>query len=497
MTRLALLASLTAVCACGGSNDPVNEDQFAARCVTPRTGTDPETNQPYRDVQGTLRDELDWLRAWTNDLYLWYREVPANDPAKFTSALDYFAVLKTPAKTASGKDRDQFHFTYTTPDWVALSQSGVEASYGAQWSLVSRTPPRKLIVAFVEPGSPAATMGLDRGTEVLTIDGVDLVNGTDTATLNNGISPSALNQSHTFVIKDLGATTTRMVTLVSTSITSTPVQHIGTLPAPYDKVGYMVFNDHIATAEKGLYDAVTKLRDAGITDLVLDLRYNGGGYLAIAAQLAYMIAGPTATSGKIFEQEVFNDQHKTIDPFTGKALAPTPYVTTSVGFAKDLAAGVALPVLSLKRVYVLTGSGTCSASEAVMNGLAGADVEVIQIGATTCGKPYGFFPADNCGTTYFSIQFQGVNAKGFGDYADGFAPAGVFKGCPVADDFTHALGDPKEMRLAMALGYRQSGTCTPPPALRAVAAHPLAGVEGELVKPPWRQIAIMTRPTAP
>jgi len=94
---------------------------------------------------------------------------------------------------------------------------------------------------------------------------------------------------------------------------------------------------------------------------------------------------------------------------------------------------------------------------------------VIQIGSTTCGKPYGFYPADNCGTTYFSIQFQGVNAAGFGNYPDGFVPqngatGGIdplaqLPGCSVGDDFTHALGDPAEARLAAALQYLGNGTC--------------------------------------
>ena len=78
------------------------------------------------------------------------------------------------------------------------------------------------------------------------------------------------------------------------------------------------------------------------------------------------------------------------------------------------------------------------------------------IGGTTCGKPYGFFPQDNCGTTYFAIQFQGVNQQGFGDYGDGFAPT-----CAVADDFGHALGDPAEGRLAAALSFRSTAPARP------------------------------------
>ncbi len=87
-----------------------------------------------------------------------------------------------------------------------------------------------------------------------------------------------------------------------------------------------------------------------------------------------------------------------------------------------MTAGQALPALNLSRVFVLTTASTCSASEAIINSLQGVNVQVIQVGSTTCGKPYGFYPADNCGVTYFSIQFQGVNAKNFGDYPDGFTP---------------------------------------------------------------------------
>jgi carboxyl-terminal processing protease len=272
--------------------------------------------------------------------------------------------------------------------------------------------------------------------------------------------------------------------MTSASITTVPVQNAHTLPAPNDKVGYLLFNDHIATAEKGLVDAITTLRDAGITDLVIDIRYNGGGYLDIASELAYMIAGPTATSGKTFEREMFNDKHPTMDPVTRQPLTPTPFHDQAFGFSAPR--GQALPYLGLHRVFVLTGSGTCSASEAVMNGLAGVDVDVIQIGSTTCGKPYGFYPEDNCGTTYFAIQFQGVNEKDFGDYADGFVPGGVLHGCAVPDDFKHALGDPAEGRLATALAYLQNGAC--PEGFAAVPTTDAAVIP----KAPWRQNRIIT-----
>ena len=120
-------------------------------------------------------------------------------------------------------------------------------------------------------------------------------------------------------------------------------------------------------------------------------------------------------------------------------------------------------------MYVLTSGGTCSASEAVINGLRGIDVEVILIGSTTCGKPYGFYATDNCGTTYFTVQFRGINDRGFGDYTDGFMIASEddgmasIRGCQVADDFTQPLGDPNENRLEVALAHRAGQGCIAPP----------------------------------
>ena len=122
-------------------------------------------------------------------------------------------------------------------------------------------------------------------------------------------------------------------------------------------------------------------------------------------------------------------------------------------------------MLNLDRVVVISGSGTCSASEAIINGLRGVGVDVVLIGDTTCGKPYGFYGIDNCSTTYFTVQFKGVNALGFGDYTDGFSPSGAasqgeeIEGCAVEDDLTRQLGDPLEGRLAAALAYLDTGSC--------------------------------------
>ena len=443
---------------------------YADMCGAPRTGIDSSTGSAFPDGQGTFVDENNWIRAWSNDLYLWYSEIEDVDPESYsgsTSAvLEYFDLMKSFETTASGASKDRFHFTYDTEEWNAYSQSGVTAGYGAEWVLLSSSPPRKIVVAYTEPNSPATTgdANLARGAEILTADGVDVINGSDTATLNAAFFPANTGETHTFEVKDLGSEETRTISLTSASVTIDPVQNVKVLETDSGKVGYLTFNNHIATAESELISAITTLSESNITDLVLDLRYNSGGYLAIASQLAYMIAGPSA-SGQTFELLQFNDKHPSTNPVTGNALTPTPFYSNSIGLS--VSEGSALPYLNLSRVFVLTSADTCSASEAIMNGLRGIDVEVIQIGGTTCGKPYGFYGLDNCGTTYFSIQFKGVNAKGYGDYSDGFSPVNTatvegepLPGCVVSDDYEHALGDANEAMLSAALNYRSTfGSC--------------------------------------
>lgn len=477
------------------------ESKFAAMCVTPRTGVDPGTQMSYPDVQGTLLDELNWLRSWNNDLYLWFDEVTDQNPANFSTDAAYFNVLMTTQTTASGKPKDRFHYTYPTSTWEQLSESGVQAGYGANFVVIAATPPRDVVVAYTEPGSAAAAppASLARGAELLTIDGVDLVNATDQASvniLNAGLSPQTVGESHIFSVLDAGATVPRTITLVSANVTSTPVQSVHTITAPNGKlVGYMLFNDHLATAESELVAAFSQLQSAGVQDLVLDIRYNGGGYLDIASEVAYMIAGPGPTTGQTFELSQFNSKYPTVNPVTGATLVPVGFHSTTQGFSTT--AGQALPSLNLSRVFVLTTASTCSASESIINSLRGVNIQVIEVGSTTCGKPYGFYPADNCGVTYFTIQFQGINAQGFGNYPDGFTPQNtvategvLLPGCSVADDFTHALGDSAEGLLASALSYQSSGACPVPPSGMAVPP-----TLAQSIKSMWQQNRI-SRPRA-
>lgn len=466
---------------------------FRHRCAAPRSGTNPATGQPYPDVAGSRTDENHFLRSYSFDTYLWYDELVDRNPALYTTP-EYFDLLRTTAVTASGAPRDRFHFTIPSDEWLRFSQSGANAGYGAQFAVLSAQPPRQVVVAYTDPGTPADAAGIVRGTEILEVDGVDVVNGGDADALNAGLFPTGSGETHTFRLREPGGAE-RTVSLTSAIVTTSPVQNVSTLQTSSGAVGYLLFNDHIATAEAALVDAVNQFAAANISDLVIDVRYNGGGFLYIASEFAYMIAGQAATAGRVFEVMRFNDKHPNVNPVTGQAISPLP-------FYDDDSSGQPLPSLNLSRVFVLTGPGTCSASESIINGLRGVGIEVIQVGSTTCGKPYGFYPTDNCGTTYFTIQFRGENEQGFGDYADGFSPQNapiqttVLPGCQVADDFSASLGDPAEQRLAAALQYRETGTCPSPtagsvPGVSKPGPGATAASEPQLLRAPWREIRLL------
>ena len=144
-------------------------------------------------------------------------------------------------------------------------------------------------------------------------------------TLNAGLFPSENGETHTFTVQDVGSTDQRDVVLSATEVVEDPVPYAQIINTATGRVGYMMFNTFgTFLAEDELVTAMTDFRNNNVTDLVVDLRYNGGGFLYIASQLAYMIAGNSATSGKTFETLRFNDKHPTINPVTGNTINPTP-----------------------------------------------------------------------------------------------------------------------------------------------------------------------------
>ncbi|MEM7739684.1 MAG: S41 family peptidase [Pseudomonadota bacterium] len=469
---------------------------YIAQCENPRSGFDIEGN-PFPDQPGSTTIENFWLRSWTDETYLWNDEVPDLNPASFSNRVNYFNQLKTSAIEPSGEERDDFHFSQSTEEFLEQRNSAPSASYGVSYIGLSTTPPRDFRVRYTDPGTPAATevgglANFIRGAQILTVDGVDLISATSDAdidALNAGLFPATAGETHVFEVLDPGSSTPRTVTLISQNLVPDPVNTVEVISTGTGNVGYILFNTFSPfAAEADLFAAVQQLQAANVTDLVLDLRYNGGGLLAIASQLAYMIAGPSLTSGQVFEDLRFNQDSGGINPVTGEVDNTIPFYTTTLGFS--LSGGAPLPTLNINRVFVLSTENTCSASESVINSLRGLDFEVILIGDITCGKPYGFYPTDNCGETYFTIQFQGVNNKGFGEYADGFVPSDssfpfgvVTPGCTVADDLETELGDEAEALLATALAFRNNGFCPPSTTSGAVSLKVSATDGGEIGQP--------------
>lgn len=317
-----------------GATALVASSTVANRCDAPRSGSS-------IDKPGTLLDEQTWVRSWIEETYLWYREVPSTyQPQSFSTAKAYFDVLKTTATTASGKPKDQFHFTYTTAEWEA-SLNGVELGYGMLLALTRTTPPRKAVISIVEPGSPADLAGLRRGDVLQTVDGADFVHAPDTASvtiLNAGLFPKAQG-IHTLGLSRGG--TVLSATLQAVEVSTSAVQNERIIDTPTGKVGYLTFNTHNNVAERQLVETMGRFQAAGISDLVLDVRYNGGGYLDVASELAYMIAGPQVTAGKTFEQVLANDKTR--------PEAPVPFHAQSQGFPapNPLPKGTPLPSLGL------------------------------------------------------------------------------------------------------------------------------------------------------
>ncbi|GGC83187.1 S41 family peptidase [Undibacterium terreum] len=411
----------------------------------------------------TPAGEKSWIRANLDDVYLWYSDIVNVPSVTYSTPSAYFDALLV-------KSKDRFSFTASKSEIDDFFQSGLDIGYGAD--LVNENG--KLRVTYVQPGSPADQQKIARGAQIIGINGSPITTLSSTVQ-RAALYPTATGATNSFEVLDKAAGSSRVVQMTAVSVNKSPVLQDTVITTPDNrKIGYLLFTDHVATAEIPLVLAFQKFKTAGIDDLVLDVRYNGGGYLYIADELASMIGG-AKVQNQLFEQLRFNDKHpeKTNDP---------NYKMNFVNLSRQF---LSLPLLNLPRVFVLTTARSCSATESVINGLS-PFMQVITIGGATCGKPYGFIQQDNCDTSYFAIQFDGVNSAGQGGYVNGIAPK-----CSAADDLEHALGDSSERLLSTAIGYSKTASCPASGFSVSELAQRSATPAPESERYPWRNNRIV------
>lgn len=400
----------------------------------------------------SVAGQQDWLSTYMDDWYYWYRLSPKPSPAGFASVDAYFNALLygggdlIPNGGGARWPADRYSYHQTTESFNRFYGAGQTLGYGVAVAGLEVTEPTPqpalpLYIRYIEPQSPAATAGLVRGERVMSINGV-AASSVISANDFSALSPNAAGDRLTLVVRS-AAGLDRTVVLTAAVFSLTPVQNAQVVLSTNGRsIGYVQVKDMIDQASPALASAFATFRASGVQELVLDLRYNGGGLVAMGGTVASYAAGSRG-NGQLFARLLYND--KRASAYNQDFVFTNP--AAWAGFAK---------------VYVLAGPRTCSASEQVINGLRGVGVNVVAIGDTTCGKPVGFLPQDNaCGTTYSVVNFEGVNARSEGRYFDGFAPT-----CLVAEDFSRPIGSTSDPLLVAAAHHADFGACPAGTALR-------------------------------
>ncbi len=354
------------------------------------------------------------------DAYLWYTEVPDLDPAAYTDIEALLEDLKY-------KKYDRWSYITTQSNYDNYFNSGAYIGFG--FSLGFSDARAYLRVVF--EGSPAYRAGLRRGMEILEING-KTISKIDRDKLWDSIYGSrTVGVEGVFKVRANGEI--RQVTIKKEEVTSYSVLYDNIWDVGSERVGYFVFNKFIEPSKAELETRFARFERAGVTQLILDLRYNGGGRVHIAQYLASLIAG-AQHSGKILASLKYNDHY--------------------TKWNENYKLNTEEHALGLSTLYVITTGASCSASELVINGLKPfLDVKVI--GESTCGKPVGMRGYSFCDKHLAPIQFKVLNAEEKGDYYEGLAVD-----CPAADDLTHPFGDTDEAMLGEALYLLQHGHCS-------------------------------------
>ncbi len=422
---------------------------------------------------------LDTARQW----YLFPETLPAAiDPAAFSSTSAFVDALTAQAR-AAGKDR---FFSGTTS--IATENQllqGTTAGFG--FTLLETASPAGVSVAQVFAGSAAAAAGFARGDALLAIgtspsslQPIDQVLASSGG-LTEAIGPSTAGVVRTLRWRNLaGVVRTETLTKTSFDIDAVPAANVVVLTLPNgNRIGHLTFrsfvSDPVGSSQsanlRALREAFAQFAGAGVRDVVIDLRYNGGGLVSIAELLLNLLAGDRV--GQVAYETRYNAQQASRLETTRLALQPQTVPTLRVAF-------------------VVT-ERSASASELVINSMA-PYARTAVIGSRTFGKPVGqlAFDVAACDFRLRLVAFKSVNRDGDGDYFAGlpyeaFTRAGGVA-CRAADDLTRQPGDPREAMTAEALAWLGSptGSCSAG-AIAAAEAAPLAGTAQ--AQAPWSEAA--------
>ncbi len=369
------------------------------------------------------------------DKYLWYDHVPQD--------IDYEA--------AASPEELLRQMTYRELDrWSGMQEAAPRREFFAAGRYqgfgytLGRDAEGGYRISWTHEGSVAGRAGLERGMLLVA------VNGRAVEDLSGGELGQELARdvvTHTLVSPD-GTRDDYALERGDVDITSVKAPTV--LDTPAGRVGYFMLTTFVAPAEGELRSTFAWLQEAGIEKLVVDLRYNSGGLLRIAAWLGSLIRPQAAGSALIVE--TYNDRHRDQD---------------RERLLFDTAEGV-----DIDEVVFLTSSRTASASEQVINGLR-PYLDVSVVGGRTLGKPVGSDSWEHCGYSIVPITFQSLNADGEGRFYEGIEPD-----CEASDDLLHPLGDPQELQLSAALGLLSGAGCG------GKAASPASPREGDAYLPP-------------
>ena len=365
-----------------------------------------------------------WVQNQLNTYYYWYQFMPPGvSPSNFTTPEAYLDAVRY-------KPIDVFSYIQSAAVSDALFNDGQIVKYGFT-QLVGSSD---ITVLQVWQGSPAEEAGLSRGDRILQVNGSSVATLVANGTLSAAFGPDVVGQSATIVF-DKPSGERRTVSMSKRVVNYPTVSVTSMFNVDGRKVGYIAFNTFIQPSTAALNEAFAVLKTVGATELVLDMRYNGGGLIDVAVHLASLIGG-TVTNGQPMLNYVHNDK---IGPMANK--------TTRFTNPAD--------ALNLQRLVVIATRGTASASELVINALR-PFIPVTIVGDNTYGKPVGSYGFRFCDKVLWPISFSIKNANLEGDYF-----AGLPVDCAAPDDSTHQLGDAAEGSLAEALTFIRTGACTP------------------------------------